>query len=35
MDWFHLVFVLVFLNINEIYLKLKFRFRIIHKFPTP
>jgi hypothetical protein len=34
MGWFHLVFVLVLLNIYEIYFKLKSRFRIIYKFPT-
>jgi Mn2+/Fe2+ NRAMP family transporter len=34
MGWFHLVFVLVLMNIHEICLKLKSRFRIIHKFPT-
>jgi hypothetical protein len=34
MVWIHLVFVLVLLNIHEICLKLKSRFRIIHKFPT-
>jgi hypothetical protein len=34
MHWFHLVFVLVLLNIHEICLKLKSGFRIIHKFPT-
>jgi hypothetical protein len=33
MGWIHLVFVLVLLNIHEIYLKLKSGFRIIHKFP--
>jgi hypothetical protein len=33
MGWFHLVFVLVLLNIHEICLKLKSRFRIIHKSP--
>jgi hypothetical protein len=34
MDWIHLMFVLVLLNIHEICLKLKSGFRIIHKFPT-
>jgi hypothetical protein len=34
MGWFHMVFVLVLLNIYEICLQLKCRFRIIHKFPT-
>jgi hypothetical protein len=34
MGWFHLVFVLVLLNIHENYLKLKYGFRIIHNFPT-
>jgi hypothetical protein len=34
MGWIHLVFVLVLLNIYEICLKLKYEFRIIHKFPT-
>jgi hypothetical protein len=34
MGWIHLMLVLVFLNIHEICLKLKSRFRIIHKFPT-
>jgi hypothetical protein len=34
MGWFHLVFVLVLLNIHEICLKLKSGFRIICKFPT-
>jgi hypothetical protein len=34
MGWFHLVFVLVLLDVNEICLKLKYGFRIIHKFPT-
>jgi hypothetical protein len=34
MGLFHLVFVLVLLNIHEIYLKLKSGFRIIHKFPS-
>jgi hypothetical protein len=34
MGWFHLVFVLVLLNIPEICLELKSGFRIIHKFPT-
>jgi hypothetical protein len=33
MGWFHLVFVLVLLNIHEIYPKLKFGFRIIRKSP--
>jgi hypothetical protein len=32
MGWIHLVFMLVLLNIYEIHLKLKFEFRIIHKF---
>jgi hypothetical protein len=34
MGWFHLVFVLVLLNILEICLKLKSGFRIIHKLAT-
>jgi hypothetical protein len=34
MGWIHLMFVLVLLNIHEIYLKLKSGFRIIYKFPT-
>jgi hypothetical protein len=34
MGWFHLVFVLVLLNIHKICLKLKSRLRIIHKFTT-
>jgi hypothetical protein len=34
MGWFHMVFVLVLLNIHEICIQLKCRFRIIHKFPT-
>jgi hypothetical protein len=34
MGWFHLVFMLVLLNIHEIWLKLKSRFRNIHKSPT-
>jgi hypothetical protein len=33
-SWINLVFVLVLLNIHEICLKLKYGFRIIHKFPT-
>jgi hypothetical protein len=31
MGWFHMVFVLVLMNIHEICLKLKSGFRIIHK----
>jgi hypothetical protein len=34
MCWFHLVFMLVLLNIDEICIELKSRFRIIYKFPT-
>jgi hypothetical protein len=34
MRWIHLVFVLIVLNIQEICLKLKSGFRLIHKFPT-
>jgi hypothetical protein len=32
-DWLHLVFMLVLLNIHKICLKLKSGFRIIHKSP--
>jgi hypothetical protein len=34
MCWLHLVFMLVLLNIDEICIELKSRFRIIYKFPT-
>jgi hypothetical protein len=34
MGWIHLVLLLVLLNIYEICLKLKYGFKIIHKFPT-
>jgi hypothetical protein len=34
MGWIHLMFLLVLLNIHDIWLKLKSGFRIIHKFPT-
>jgi hypothetical protein len=34
MGWIHLMLVLALLNIHEICLKLKFRFRIIYKFLT-